>query len=83
MGVWDDHDYGLNDGDSSNPFKVGQKQIFLDYLEEPKYSQRRLRGDQHGIYEEYQLKLSSTTSVRLILMDVRYENTGDSYFSET
>ena len=36
LGVWDDHDYGVNDGDSTNnPFREDQKQLFLDYLEEP------------------------------------------------
>jgi len=22
IGTWDDHDYGLNDGDSTNPIKI-------------------------------------------------------------
>ena len=35
VGIWDDHDYGLNDGDETNPFKNFQKQLYLDYLDEP------------------------------------------------
>ena len=35
LGIWDDHDYGVNDGDARNPFKVNQKSVYLDYLEEP------------------------------------------------
>ena len=35
IGIWDDHDYGVNDGDSRNPAKIRIKQIFLDYLDEP------------------------------------------------
>jgi alkaline phosphatase D len=38
IGIWDDHDYGMNDGDARNPIKIPQKQIFLDYLDEPKDS---------------------------------------------
>jgi hypothetical protein len=43
----------MNDGDARNPIKIPQKQIFLDYLDEPKDSQRRHRGDEHGIYDDY------------------------------
>jgi len=25
VGIWDDHDYGLNDGDYKNPMKAEQK----------------------------------------------------------
>ena len=35
IGIWDDHDYGVNDGDSRNPAKIRMKQIYLDYLDEP------------------------------------------------
>jgi hypothetical protein len=35
IGIWDDHDYGVNDGDSRNPAKIRIKQIYLDYLDEP------------------------------------------------
>ena len=50
IGIWDDHDYGVNDGDARNPFRIEQKQLFLDYLDEPQTSERRLRGDDNGIY---------------------------------
>ena len=72
IGVWDDNDYGVNDGGKDSPIKVDQKQIFLDYLDEPPTSPRRLRGDEIGIYEDYLLKLSPQISIRIILFDVRY-----------
>lgn len=53
IGIWDDHDYGVNDGDLRNPFRADQKQLYLDYLEEPASSERRNRGDENGIYQYY------------------------------
>jgi len=35
VGVWDDHDYGVNDGDARYKNRVMQKQVFLDYMDEP------------------------------------------------
>jgi len=81
VGVWDDHDYGVNDGDSTNPFRVDQKQVYLDYLEEPEDSQRRRRGDQHGIYQYYRVEKGGI-KVLIVLMDVRYERTKNSTISE-
>ena len=73
IGVWDDHDYGVNDGDATYPQKVLQKQIFLDYMDEPKDSERRNRGDEHGIHQSYRVKKQGY-QVLIILIDVRYEN---------
>ena len=53
VGIWDDHDYGVNDGDWRNPFRADQKQLYLDYLEEPASSERRTRGIESGIYQYY------------------------------
>lgn len=73
IGIWDDHDYGKNDGGIHLPIKHEQKQLFLDFLEEPKYSQRRRRGPDHGIYEHYQAKIRDDFSIRIVLLDIRYE----------
>lgn len=35
VGIWDDHDYGVNDGDARYKNRVMQKQVFLDYMDEP------------------------------------------------
>lgn len=56
--MWDDHDYGKNDGDYSNPIKIPHKQVYLDYIDEAKDSERRLRGDRYGIYDDYQILMS-------------------------
>ena len=35
IGVWDDHDYGVNDGGGDYEFKNYTRDWFLDFLEEP------------------------------------------------
>jgi alkaline phosphatase D len=42
IGVWDDHDYGANNMDGSFKKKYIMRDVFLDFIEEPKNSQRRL-----------------------------------------
>ncbi len=34
LGIWDDNDFGVNDGDSRNPIKEVQKLRFLKYMGE-------------------------------------------------
>ena len=41
LGIWDDHDYGENDAGNEYPRKAESQQIFLDFLGEPKDSDRR------------------------------------------
>jgi alkaline phosphatase D len=74
VGVWDDHDYGLDDGDSSNPIRIEQKLMFLDYLDAPNDDPRRLRGDQEGIHF-YQVIQKGGFRVLLVAFDVRYQRT--------
>ena len=40
LGIWDDNDFGVNDGESDNPIKHQQKLRFLNLIEEPKDSLR-------------------------------------------
>jgi len=37
LAIWDDHDYGLNDSDKSNPIKVESLEIFRRYWANPAY----------------------------------------------
>lgn len=48
MGIWDDHDYGQNDGNATNPIKRESKNLMLDFLNEPAGSARRAR---EGAYD--------------------------------
>jgi alkaline phosphatase D len=43
IGTWDDHDYGVNDGNKTFIHKNYTREWFLDFLEEPSDSPRRLQ----------------------------------------
>ena len=45
IGVWDDHDFGVNDGDKTLQGKTRVRKHFLDFLDEPKDSERYLDVD--------------------------------------
>jgi alkaline phosphatase D len=40
MAVWDDHDYGVNDGGGDFPAKEISRKAFLDFFNEPMASDR-------------------------------------------
>lgn len=50
LSVWDDHDYGVNDGGLEYPKKEESKEIFLQFWNEPLQSDRRKHP---GIYHSY------------------------------
>ena len=41
LGMWDDHDYGTGNGDKNFIGKEIFKDIFLDFIDEPRNSERR------------------------------------------
>ena len=45
IGTWDDHDYGINDGGMDYADKKETRKMFLDMIEEPIDSPRRLDSD--------------------------------------
>ncbi|XP_062511523.1 uncharacterized protein LOC134187422 [Corticium candelabrum] len=67
FGVWDDHDYNLNDGGYENVGRTQVQQIFLDFLDEDADSWRRSRD---GLYVSY-LFGKNDEKVKLVLLDVR------------
>ena len=67
VGIWDDHDYGLNDGDKNFVHKEESKDIWLEFIGEPADSIRRKRS---GIYTSYTLG-PKDKQVKLILLDNR------------
>jgi alkaline phosphatase D len=68
VGVWDDHDFGVNDGGREYPKRAESQQAFLDFIGEPSDSPRRR---QEGIYASYTLG-EGAQSVKVILLDERY-----------
>lgn len=71
LGVWDDHDYGENNGAKDFPPKKKSQELFLDFLGEKKASPRR---QQDGIYTGYSFG-EGPESVRFLLLDTRSERT--------
>ena len=66
--IWDDHDFGVNDGGVENPFKQEAKEAFLEFWRVPDDDIRRRRD---GLY--HHLTLGPTGQrVQIILLDTRW-----------
>jgi len=72
IATWDDHDYGANDAGQEYPQKEESKQIFLDFFEEPRQSERRQRAG--GVYTAYRYGPIGQ-QVQVILLDTRWDRT--------
>ena len=59
-GTWDDHDFGINDGDSSFFLKFVTRDLFLDFIGD--------RVDYEGVYRDYEFD----PRIKLIILDIRY-----------
>lgn len=68
LAIWDDHDYGVNDGSSDHAEKELFKELFLEFFAEPADSPRRTRG---GLYTAETFGPPGRR-VQVILLDVRY-----------
>ena len=67
-GIWDDHDYGINDGGKEYRMKDESKLLMLDFLDVPTTNPVY----QHtGAYQSYMLSADELT-IKLILLDTRY-----------
>lgn len=67
-GVWDDHDYGINDGGKEYRMKKESKNLMLEFLDVPESNPVRKR---EGAYQSYLLDAGGVV-VKLILLDTRY-----------
>lgn len=68
VGTWDDHDFGVNNGDKTYPQKALSRDLALDFLGVPDSAKVRNR---EGIYQEYVYAYAGLT-IRLLLLDTRY-----------
>ncbi len=68
LAVWDDHDYGINDGGAEFPHKALSKDLFLEFWNVPASDIRRTRG---GIYDS-RIIGPPGKRVQVILLDVRW-----------
>ena len=72
IGIWDDHDFGHNDGCCHNPFKQQAKDALLKFLEIPLDDPIRNRD---GVYSFHTFTFGSTKNPLIIdiyLMDIRW-----------
>ncbi len=68
VGIWDDHDYGANDGDKNFSIKKESKELMLDFLGVDKNESVWSR---EGAYQSYTFGRENQ-KVKVILLDVRY-----------
>ncbi len=68
IGIWDDHDYGVNDGDKNYPFREASKMLMLDFLDVAESSPARTR---EGGYQSYTFGPEGK-KVKILLLDARY-----------
>ena len=67
-GIWDDHDYGVNDGGNEYPMKEESKNLMLDFLDVPAEATVR---DRNGAYQSFTITENGLI-IKLILLDTRY-----------
>jgi alkaline phosphatase D len=68
IGIWDDHDYGKNDGGVEYAKKKESQQLLLDFLDIPKDAPQRSR---EGVYASY-IFGEKGKQIKIILLDTRY-----------
>ena len=65
--IWDDHDYGLNDGGKDWIFKKNAEKLFLDFFNVNENDKRRKR---EGIYTSWNIIKNIT--IKVIALDTRF-----------
>ncbi len=68
IGIWDDHDYGVNDGGKEYPKRSESRDILLNFLDVPKSNPVWQR---EGAYQSYTFG-EGNKKVKVILLDARY-----------
>lgn len=68
IGIWDDHDYGINDGGKYYSKKKESKELLLNFLDVAKDDPVR---NHDGAYSEHDIAFGDKL-VKIILLDTRY-----------
>ena len=68
LGIWDDHDYGVNDGGNNYKYKHESKELFLKFFNIKKNDKRNYRD---GLYKEYTLNYKDK-NIQIIILDTRF-----------
>ncbi len=67
-GIWDDHDFGVNDGGKEYPMKVESKKLMLQFLDIPNSDEV---WEREGAYQSHLIE-DNGIKIKLILLDTRY-----------
>lgn len=73
LATWDDHDYGINDSNASNPFKTTALALFQQYWANPSYG----LPDVPGIFTQHR-----SSDVEFFMLDDRWYRDSDSLIDE-
>ena len=68
IGIWDDHDYGVNDGGKEFPKRAESRDLMFEFLNVPKSHPAWKR---EGAYQSY-VYGTGARKVKVILLDARY-----------
>ncbi len=74
LATWDDHDYGANDSNSSNPFKQVSLDLFKQYWPNPSFGVPELPG----VFTQYK-----SSDVEFFVLDDRWYRDGDHLLDDT
>ena len=69
IGIWDDHDYGLNDAGAENPKKKEAQGLFLDFFDVPQDDPRRQK---EGVYFTETFEVKKDKKIKVILLVYRF-----------
>ena len=67
-GIWDDHDFGINDGGKEYTMKDESKRLMLEFLDIPRSEEV---WERKGAYQSHLIEKSGI-KIKLILLDTRY-----------
>ena len=68
IGTWDDHDYGINDGDKSYPKRKESRDLLLNFLDVP---EDKAVWNREGAYHSFEFG-DVGNRLKVILLDTRY-----------
>lgn len=68
IGIWDDHDYGVNDGGKEYPMRAESRDVLFDFL---KVSKSNPAWKRAGAYQSYTFG-EKGKQTKVILLDARY-----------
>ncbi len=68
IGTWDDHDYGVNNGNKTYPKRRESRDLLFEFLEVPKSNPA---WDREGAYLSYDFGMEGRRT-KIVLLDIRY-----------